>query len=422
LKFWLVEISDFLPKVDGDSRPYRVGLLANALIESGHEVLWWSSTFNHQLRRQRFNHSVTIPVGENFRLRLLFGPGYKRSISLSRWKHNKAVAKEFGREISELSGDSQPDIIYACLPTLEVSEQAVLYAAKRTIPVVVDIRELWPDNYLSLFPEILRPMLRVLFAAEFSRARRILRLATGLVSTSTAYLNWGLQMAERDRSSTDTWFPLGSTILENGHPKASEIDTFALADRIILDGSNLIISFVGSFTRLFDFMTVLSVAREFAQSGEKRIQFLFVGDGELGPLLRKKTQGSKNVYFTGWCQKAMVDKILSLSSVGLAPYNSKVPPTLSNKPFEYMAAGLPILSSNAGELKDLIEQEGIGLHYRSNDSRELKEKILWFLSHPEEREIMGQKAKTLLKKKFSADIVYKNLVEHLVDIAKKKMV
>ena len=141
----------------------------------------------------------------------------------------------------------------------------------------------------------------------------------------------------------------------------------------------------------------------------------------MGPLLRKKTEGSKNVNFTGWCQKAMVDKILSLSSVGLAPYNSKVPPTLSNKPFEYMAAGLPILSSNAGELKDMIEQEGIGLHYRSKDARDLKEKILWFLSHPEERKAMGQKAQTLLEKKFSADIIYKNLVEHLVGIAENKI-
>ena len=133
-------------------------MLAKALVEAGHEVLWWSSTFNHQLRKQRFDVSTTIEIKKNYRLRLLYGPGYKRSISFGRWRHNRAVAKEFAREISAKPIDELPDLIYACLPTLEVSEQAVLFGVRHGILIIIDIRDRWPDIYLSPLPRILHPI------------------------------------------------------------------------------------------------------------------------------------------------------------------------------------------------------------------------------------------------------------------------
>jgi glycosyltransferase involved in cell wall biosynthesis len=116
-----------------------------------------------------------------------------------------------------------------------------------------------------------------------------------------------------------------------------------------------------------------------------------------------------------------VDKILAISSIGLAPYYSIVTPTLPNKPFEYMAAGLPILSSLGGELKTIIEQESIGLQYDADDSNDLKEKIMWFLSHPEKTKEMGLRAKALFEKKYRADVVYADFVKHLEKIANERL-
>ena len=103
--------------------------------------------------------------------------------------------------------------------------------------------------------------------------------------------------------------------------------------------------------------------------------------------------------------------------MGLASYSSGGLITLPNKPFEYMAVGLPILSSLEGELKTIIERENIGLQYKASDPIDLKDKIMWFLSPPEETEAMGQRAKTLFEEKYNADIVYPSLVNHLTKIA-----
>ena len=415
MKVWLVEISDFLPKIDRDNRLFRAGMLAKALVKAGHKVLWWSSTFNHQLRRQRFKISKTIEIKKNYHLRLLYGPGYDRSISLRRWRHNRAVAKEFSLEISAKLNDELPDLIYACLPTLEVSEQAVLFGVRHGIPVVVDIRDQWPDIYLSPLPGFLHPLVRIMLKTEFARAYRILSQATAITGVSDENLKWGLTLAKRKASSKDKWFPLGFPNSQN-RPQ-NTINTVQPPCKFGIKSGYFIVTFVGSFSPTCNFRTVMDTARIFFEARDTLVQFVFVGDGAQASFLQRSSKRIGNVILTGWCERPQVDKILLASSVGLMPYTRKAPQTLPNKPFECMAAGLPILSSLEGELENIIEKEGIGLQYKASDSYDLKDKIMWFLSHPEEAKAMSQRAKVLFDKKYNADVVYPNLVNHLIKIA-----
>lgn len=415
MRIWLVEISDFLPKIDKNNRLYRAGMLARALVDASHHVLWWSSTFNHQLRYQRFNTSKTIEVEKKYHLRLLYGPGYSRSISLRRLKHNRVVAKEFASEIASKPDNELPNLIYACLPTLEVSEQAVIFGVQHGIPVVVDIRDQWPDIYLSFLPRFLHPLMRIILKTDFVRAHKILSKATAITGVSAANLEWGLRLARREASSKDKWFPLGFP--KQKDRQQDRVSTVCLSHRPDFRSDCLIVSFIGSFSATCNFRTVVDAARIFYESGDTRIQFVFVGDGARASFLRRSSERIKNIFLIGWSEKQRVDEILLASSVGLAPYAGKAPQTLPNKPFEYMSAGLPILSSLEGELKNIIEQEGIGLHYNASDPYDLKDKIIWFLSHSEERRVMGQKAKALFEKKYNEDIVYSGLVKYLSKIA-----
>jgi glycosyltransferase involved in cell wall biosynthesis len=417
MKIWLIEISDFVPQIDGNNRLYRVGMLAKALVANNHQVLWWSSTFNHQLRRQRFNVSTTINLQENYRLRLLYGPGYNKSISLRRISHNRIIANQFAGEANNIKSGELPDLIYACLPTLEVSEQAVIFGNTHEIPVVVDIRDKWPEIYLSPLPILFRPLIRFALRKEFKRAHTILKNSDAITGVSETNLEWGLSVARRKQRPNDKWFPLGFP--EYTDNEVFQIRKEQLCNKWGIKKHACVVTFVGSFSPTCNFKSVIEVAQTFSKQGDERIQFVFVGDGAQTTLVQKASKRLNNILMTGWRSKPEVDEILMLSSIGLTPYTSKAPQTLPNKPFEYMAAGLPILSSLKGELKELLEQEEIGFYYNSNDHYSLREKILWFLSHSQERERMGQKAKSLFKKKYSSDIIYANMVEYLTDIASR---
>lgn len=420
MKVWIIEISDFLPYIDGDNRLYRAGMLAKAMVERGHKVLWWTSTFNHQLRKQRFNESTTIDIEPNYSLRLLYGPGYKSSISIHRMRHNRIIARMFASEINHVLENERPDLIYACLPTLEVSEKAILYGVRYGIPVVVDIRDKWPEIYLSPFPEFLRPVVKLLFISKFIQAYRILNKAKSILAISESNLKWGLGIAKKEIGPYDKWFPLGyyAGIKKNIMPNGEDAEK--LKTKYGIGNGSLVITFVGSFSPSYDFHTVLNAARILLQLGEKRVMFIIVGNGEQEAFLKEKSKKLNNVILAGWCKKSEIEQILAISSVGLAPYKLQAMMTLPNKPFEYMAAGIPILSSLNGECRQLLEKESIGLHYVSDNSTDLKEKILWFLSHTKETKAMGIRARSLFKEQFSANTIYPKMAKHLEYIAQNR--
>ena len=88
----------------------------------------------------------------------------------------------------------------------------------------------------------------------------------------------------------------------------------------------------------------------------------------------------------------------------MVPLNNRSDYKLSipNKPIEYLANSLPILSSLKGELHNLIETESIGFNYRNGE--ELEKIINSQLSNKDRELIIN--AKKLYLKKFTAEVVY----------------
>ena len=150
LNVWIVAAAEPLPMLDGGFRPFRCSLLSTALTARGHQVTWWTSDFDHMRKAPRFGEFRSIPVDDRLSLNLLPGPTYRRNISLRRVLHHHLMARRFSTEAARSS--PLPDVIFACLPPLELAERAVEYASSRAIPVIVDIRDLWPDLYLRAFP------------------------------------------------------------------------------------------------------------------------------------------------------------------------------------------------------------------------------------------------------------------------------
>jgi glycosyltransferase involved in cell wall biosynthesis len=252
---------------------------------------------------------------------------------------------------------------------------------------------------------------------EFARAHRIFSQATTITGVSEKNLEWGLGLVRRKAGPKDKWFPLGFSVDGNDKSGMSKSNPKEIMSKYGIGSDPFVVTFVGTFSAAFNLKTVIDVAQNLSEAGDSRIKFVIVGDGVQTSSLRKLLIGIKNIVLTGWLDKSSIDEILKVSSVGLAPYSSGGLITLPNKPFEYMAAGLPILSSLEGELKAIIEQEDIGLQYKASDPIDLKDKIMWFLSHPEETKPMGQRAKALFEKKYNADVIYPSLVEHLTAIA-----
>jgi glycosyltransferase involved in cell wall biosynthesis len=61
----------------------------------------------------------------------------------------------------------------------------------------------------------------------------------------------------------------------------------------------------------------------------------------------------------------------------------------SNKPFEYLASGLPLLVSDLPDWRRTFVEPGFGLACNPASAASIAERLRWYLHHPAERAGMG---------------------------------
>jgi len=395
-------------------RDLRCGILSAELVKQGHEVLWWASTFDHARKRHRFDEMRTVSLSSGVQIKLLHGPGYETNRSPSRFWHQRVIARAFARESVRLA---RPDLIVCGLPLPELAEQAIAYGKKYQVPVVIDVRDQWPDIYLTMFPRRLRGLARLALITEFRRIKAIFRSASAILSVSDTYLDWALKHGGRPRRNDDAVFTLGYRPFEQ-RPDATEQSD--LQERYRLRPDNMVVTFVGSFGFSYDLETVVQAAKVLQDRKIDNVQIVLVGDGDAGQRLRRISGDAPNLIFTGWLDQRSIHTMLGISTIGLAAYAEDATQTLPNKPFEYMAAGLPLLSSLGGELADLIRDEQIGLQYQPRDVESLVENIQWLAANPEARKTMAVRVAKLFDERFSSDVIYPGLVGYLEKIVQNR--
>ena len=174
MNIWLLRTSEPMPVVDKDGRTLRMGMIAEELSKRGHNVTWFASTFNHFTKQQSFDKDTIVKVKDNYYLNLSYAPAYKKNISLERILNHKVTANKFRKKAKELE---KPDLIYVSYPTIEYAEEAVKYGKKNNVPVIVDIRDLWPDIFNHNLPKWMRLLASPYIKLMNHKAKRVMKNA-----------------------------------------------------------------------------------------------------------------------------------------------------------------------------------------------------------------------------------------------------
>ena len=125
-----------------------------------------------------------------------------------------------------------------------------------------------------------------------------------------------------------------------------------------------------------------------------------------------------NIIMPGWIDRAMIDFLLTRSTVGLAPYRS-IPNfelNICNKVYDYMHGGVPIVSPLQGDVRQLLEREQIGFSYKASSASGLLEAMECAASEGVRNRIR-ETAMSLYNERFNATKSYGRLVDHLEHIA-----
>ena len=417
MRVWLINPSEPLPSDSKGARLQRTGQLAEALVARGHEVVYWSGNFNHFTKRNRFPSETVLEHRERYQIRLLHGPTYSNAVSLRRIAHHYRVARGFLRCAGGLT---PPDLIYSSVGPIETSAAAARFARPRGIPLVLDVRDLWPDVFVDVLPRWTRGPARWALWPMDRGIRYACRSATAIIATGQRFLDWGLAKAGRPQGPLDRHFPQAC----DSRPPSPDLldDARELWRRHGIDGSSdaFTACFFGAVGTHAEIPTVIEAARRLRNEG-RSIRFVVCGTGDCLAKYKRMAEGIDGVVFPGWVGAAEIWTLMRMARTGLAPYrNSKdFRSSLPNKSIEYLSAGLPLLSSLTGELERLLAEHGCGVTYAEGDSGSLVTALEKLFDDGARLETMAANAFALYREKFTAEKVYGELCGYLEDLASR---
>lgn len=412
---WLITVGEPLVCDQGGARIMRTGLLAEMLASHGHSVDFWSSTFDHVRKTQRGDKHMQIEVRPGYNIRLLHGPGYSTNVSLKRIWNHRVVAQAFRRQAETLP---RPDVILCSLPTLELCEEAVEFGRRHQVPVVLDVRDLWPDLFLDLLPKRLRSLGPYLLWPMFRQVRAACSGATAITGSTEEYVDWAIGYSGRSRSPRDQHFPMAYTDTPPSPGKLAEADAFW--DEMGIGGRDqeFVLCWFGMVGRHSELDTVIEATRRLMRAGQP-VRTVLCGLGPDLDRLRDLARDCPNVVLPGWVNSAQIWSLLRRSQAGLAPYisNSNYIHNIPNKPIEYLSAGLPVVSSLQGALSRLLTQHDCGFTYANRDPDALCQVLSTLRGDSGKRATMAQNALRLYQDQFVAGKVYFAMQEYLCGIA-----
>jgi glycosyltransferase involved in cell wall biosynthesis len=148
------------------------------------------------------------------------------------------------------------------------------------------------------------------------------------------------------------------------------------------------------------------------------VQFVFAGAGPEEKRLRREASNRPNVKVLGWIQNhEILQQVVASAQLGLCPYKEGASMSLPNKPFEFMAAGKPLVSSLRGELWEIVEREKIGVNYEPSDAASLAASIAEFTRDRVHLQRISRLSRMLFEKSFDADLIYYRFADFLEHVA-----
>jgi len=411
MKIWILQTGEPLHIDSGKPRPMRAMNLSNKLVEKGHDVVLWSSAFNHQKKNHRTKKYEIHKINEKLEIRLIPSRGYKKHIGLARLVDHYDMSRQLKILLSKQK--DYPDLAFIGYPPIETAYTMSNWLNKKKIPIILDIKDLWPSMFVDVFPSFLRPFARIVFHPYFHFSKKTINNSTSISSMAPAFINWIMNYSKRKQTQLDKVFRLTSpreNINQNDIQKASNFWNTLGIDN---DTSNIF--FVGTFMSVFDFEPLKIAAENLSKSGIKS-KFILCGDGDYLNDVKKQMSHLENVIFPGWVDRAKIEALAEISVASIAPYKN-IDNFINNTPnkiVDSLMLGKPFFCPLDGEIQKLIKDYSVGFRYSNGES--LSDKITELIKDEKKQIQYSTNAYNLYSEEFEFNKVYDDLVNHIEKI------
>ncbi len=284
------------------------------------------------------------------------------------------------------------DLLYATSPPLFVGGAALALSYVRRIPLVFEVRDLWPESAVAL-GELTNPH-AVALAGKleemcYNRARRVVVVTEGIRQ----------RLVERGFGAKVVIIPNGAnTDLFRPDPAGAA----ALRAELGLTGKFLVL-YAGIHGVAQGLEVVLEAARRLQEVPE--VHFLFVGEGpkKAELLALKEKMGLTNVTMLSERPRSDMPALLSAANVALVPlrrlelFQGAVP----SKMFDAWACGCPVILSIDGEARQILDRAEAGVFVEPEDAEQMAQAIRRLKDEPDRAQRYGEQGRRFVEAHYS---------------------
>ncbi|MCO8288805.1 glycosyltransferase family 4 protein [Tetragenococcus halophilus] len=405
------------PTMNGFTRPYDFGV---KLKKMGYNITVFSASHLHFSNINLITDKSLYMLNEETQIPFVFvrtpsssGNGIGRVNNMVAYYRNLfKVTKSFAKNVQK------PDLIIGSSPHPLSMVAAIKIAKKFDIPCINEVRDFWPEVIFlggklkekSLFGQLLvkgehwiyKKSDALIFLKEgdytYISDRKWDSFQGGDIDLDKCfYINNGVDIKAFDE------------LKKNG---LYDVDLKSNKFNVVYTGA---IRPINNIDNLLD-------AAKIIQSQTSNIQFLIYGDGNQMNRLKKRVLDEKinNVKMKGYVEKKYIPYILSESSINVLTYSQNKynwsRGNSSNKLFEYMASGKPIISTVKMGYSP-IEKYNCGISLENGLPEELAEAVMKIYSMSDEtyNKINDNARKGAL------DFDYKKLAEKLYTVLESQL-
>lgn len=286
------------------------------------------------------------------------------------------------------------DVVVASSTPLTVAVPALAAKKFRGSKMVFEVRDLWPDLLIEMGGLSDPLQIRSLYSLEtfaYKRSDYVVALAPGI-----------LERVRKVRGMVE-----GSSLIPNG----SDLELFEVtrkrrAVRIKSGFDGIKCVYAGAFGKANGLDFILEVASQIDLSGDGRVCISLVGTGSEKDRLEETATrlGLRSLNFVEPISKSRLPEFFGEFDLGLqilAPYEGFKWGTSPNKFFDYIAAGMPVMTNYSGWVSELVTSSGAGLLV--SNPKKFAERLLFLSENPSELAAMGENAFKLAERQFARD-------------------
>jgi len=388
---WIFNHYALTPEFPGGTRHYD---FSRELIKRGYEVTIFASSFHHTQLRETKDYQTANDIVENVDgVRFVWIKSYpyrrndgKRVVNMLSYAIRAYWA---GRKIIR----QKPDIIIGSSVHLFAAYAAYRLSLHFKVPLLVEIRDIWPLTLVEMGIPKWHPFVIVLRALEKLLYRKAAKIITLLPESQIYFENQGIP-------------PEKIRIIPNG----VNLDKYRCDSAGQVASPNFKIMYVGKHGQSDSLHMLLAAAKALQNSGHNDIRFILIGDGiEKDALIKYSVSiDLKNVEFRPSVKKTMIPNVLGEADVFVSLMQDADIyryGTSGNKEFDYAASGKPIIIVG-NPRGHFVKESGCGLVIPSQSPEALAKAVLsLYALGVQERNNMGKRGREYVEEYFAIPLL-----------------